>query len=115
MHLLHIILAYCLLFVDRRTEAAVCVLCRPAHAACLQVHHGNGTQHIFEADPSVLYMSLHRYDRCVWCGAVDGGCAGVCIGRLRLVCSSSSRSTVRAALCRLVRSVIAAAAGLLLH
>uniref|UniRef100_A0A383V5R9 Histone deacetylase domain-containing protein n=1 Tax=Tetradesmus obliquus TaxID=3088 RepID=A0A383V5R9_TETOB len=27
------------------------------------VHHGNGTQHIFEADPSVLYMSLHRYDR----------------------------------------------------
>lgn len=29
------------------------------------VHHGNGTQHIFEADPSVLYMSLHRYDRCV--------------------------------------------------
>lgn len=28
------------------------------------VHHGNGTQHIFESDPSVLYMSLHRYDRC---------------------------------------------------
>jgi hypothetical protein len=26
------------------------------------VHHGNGTQHIFEHDPSVLYMSLHRYD-----------------------------------------------------
>jgi histone deacetylase 6 len=26
------------------------------------VHHGNGTQHIFEADPSVLYMSLHRHD-----------------------------------------------------
>ena len=26
------------------------------------VHHGNGTQHIFEEDPSVLYMSLHRYD-----------------------------------------------------
>ena len=29
------------------------------------VHHGNGTQHIFEADPSVLYMSLHRHDGCV--------------------------------------------------
>lgn len=29
------------------------------------VHHGNGTQHIFESDPSVLYMSLHRYDRWV--------------------------------------------------
>ena len=28
------------------------------------VHHGNGTQHIFEADPSVLYMSIHRYDGC---------------------------------------------------
>uniref|UniRef100_A0A8C4MUA6 Protein deacetylase HDAC6 n=1 Tax=Equus asinus asinus TaxID=83772 RepID=A0A8C4MUA6_EQUAS len=26
------------------------------------VHHGNGTQHIFEEDPSVLYISLHRYD-----------------------------------------------------
>lgn len=26
------------------------------------VHHGNGTQHIFEDDPSVLYMSIHRYD-----------------------------------------------------
>lgn len=26
------------------------------------VHHGNGTQHIFEEDDSVMYMSLHRYD-----------------------------------------------------
>ncbi|CAN9515291.1 unnamed protein product [Ophioblennius macclurei] len=26
------------------------------------VHHGNGTQHIFEEDSSVLYISLHRYD-----------------------------------------------------
>mmetsp|Transcript_13788 Transcript_13788/g.29739 ORF Transcript_13788/g.29739 Transcript_13788/m.29739 type:complete len:574 (+) Transcript_13788:188-1909(+) len=26
------------------------------------IHHGNGTQHIFEDDPSVLYVSLHRYD-----------------------------------------------------
>jgi acetoin utilization deacetylase AcuC-like enzyme len=25
------------------------------------VHHGNGTQHIFEADPSVLYVSTHQY------------------------------------------------------
>ncbi len=25
------------------------------------VHHGNGTQHTFEADPSVLYISLHQY------------------------------------------------------
>eukprot|EP00054_Salpingoeca_dolichothecata_P019781 m.123318 g.123318 ORF g.123318 m.123318 type:complete len:291 (+) comp23384_c0_seq6:207-1079(+) len=26
------------------------------------VHHGNGTQHMFEDDPSVLYFSTHRYD-----------------------------------------------------
>ncbi|XP_068602673.1 histone deacetylase 4 [Brachionichthys hirsutus] len=26
------------------------------------VHHGNGTQQAFYADPSVLYISLHRYD-----------------------------------------------------
>ncbi|MFQ6615536.1 MAG: histone deacetylase family protein [Fidelibacterota bacterium] len=25
------------------------------------VHHGNGTQHIFESDPSVFYVSLHQY------------------------------------------------------
>ncbi|XP_055626253.1 histone deacetylase 6 isoform X1 [Toxorhynchites rutilus septentrionalis] len=26
------------------------------------VHHGNGTQHIFESSPNVLYVSVHRYD-----------------------------------------------------
>ncbi|KAK8746020.1 hypothetical protein OTU49_017225, partial [Cherax quadricarinatus] len=26
------------------------------------VHHGNGIQHTFEADPQVLYISIHRYD-----------------------------------------------------
>ena len=25
------------------------------------VHHGNGTQHMFERDPSVLYVSTHQY------------------------------------------------------
>jgi len=25
------------------------------------VHHGNGTQHIFDRDPSVLYISTHQY------------------------------------------------------
>jgi len=25
------------------------------------VHHGNGTQHIFEDDPGVLFLSLHQY------------------------------------------------------
>lgn len=27
------------------------------------VHHGNGTQRAFNDDPSVLYISLHRYER----------------------------------------------------
>nr|XP_045600455.1 histone deacetylase 6-like isoform X1 [Procambarus clarkii] len=26
------------------------------------VHHGNGIQHMFESDPQVLYISIHRYD-----------------------------------------------------
>ncbi|XP_033218700.1 histone deacetylase 6 isoform X3 [Belonocnema kinseyi] len=26
------------------------------------IHHGNGTQKIFEDDPAVLYISVHRYD-----------------------------------------------------
>lgn len=26
------------------------------------VHHGNGIQHVFEDDPQVLYISIHRYD-----------------------------------------------------
>ena len=25
------------------------------------VHHGNGTQHLFEADPSVLFISMHQW------------------------------------------------------
>lgn len=25
------------------------------------VHHGNGTQHLFEEDPSILYISLHQF------------------------------------------------------
>ncbi|XP_072506949.1 histone deacetylase 9 isoform X2 [Notamacropus eugenii] len=28
----------------------------------LDVHHGNGTQQAFYTDPSILYISLHRYD-----------------------------------------------------
>lgn len=27
------------------------------------VHHGNGTQHMFIEDPNVLYVSIHRYDQ----------------------------------------------------
>jgi acetoin utilization deacetylase AcuC-like enzyme len=35
------------------------------------VHHGNGTQHIFERDPHVLYMSTHQYPYYPGSGAVS--------------------------------------------
>jgi acetoin utilization deacetylase AcuC-like enzyme len=35
------------------------------------VHHGNGTQHIFEADPDTLYVSLHQYPFYPGTGAAD--------------------------------------------
>uniref|UniRef100_A0A7I4DAD9 histone deacetylase n=1 Tax=Physcomitrium patens TaxID=3218 RepID=A0A7I4DAD9_PHYPA len=47
-----------------------CVAARAAQAAGAKkvlivdwdVHHGNGTQEIFEQDPTVLYISLHRHE-----------------------------------------------------
>jgi acetoin utilization deacetylase AcuC-like enzyme len=35
------------------------------------VHHGNGTQHMFECDPGVLYASLHQYPFYPGTGAAD--------------------------------------------
>jgi len=35
------------------------------------VHHGNGTQHIFEADPHVLYLSAHQYPYYPGTGAAE--------------------------------------------
>ena len=35
------------------------------------VHHGNGTQHMFERDPSILYISTHQYPYYPGTGAVD--------------------------------------------
>jgi len=35
------------------------------------VHHGNGTQHAFEEDPSVFYASLHQYPHYPGTGAAD--------------------------------------------
>jgi acetoin utilization deacetylase AcuC-like enzyme len=35
------------------------------------VHHGNGTQHIFEADPHVLYVSTHQYPYYPGTGAAE--------------------------------------------
>jgi acetoin utilization deacetylase AcuC-like enzyme len=39
------------------------------------VHHGNGTQHSFEADPSVLYASVHQFP--FYPGTGDAGEIGV--------------------------------------
>ena len=35
------------------------------------VHHGNGTQHIFETDPHVLYVSMHQFPYYPGTGAAD--------------------------------------------
>jgi len=35
------------------------------------VHHGNGTQHLFEAEPRVLYLSSHAYPFYPGTGALD--------------------------------------------
>ncbi|HVN85662.1 MAG TPA: histone deacetylase [Candidatus Binatia bacterium] len=35
------------------------------------LHHGNGTQHIFERDPGVLYVSTHQYPYYPGTGAID--------------------------------------------
>jgi acetoin utilization deacetylase AcuC-like enzyme len=32
------------------------------------VHHGNGTQHLFESDPRVFYLSLHEDPECCYPG-----------------------------------------------
>ena len=37
------------------------------------VHHGNGTQNMFEGDPRVLFCSLHRHDRGNFYPPGDGG------------------------------------------
>ena len=35
------------------------------------VHHGNGTQHLFETDPHVLYISIHQYPYYPGTGAAE--------------------------------------------
>jgi acetoin utilization deacetylase AcuC-like enzyme len=53
------------------------------------LHHGNGTQHIFEDDPSVLYVSTHQYPFYPGTGAVEEIGVGAGTGRtLNLPCSA---------------------------
>ena len=48
--------------------AAAAALARPTNpcqrvlVVDWDVHHGNGTQHMFEDDPRVLFCSIHRHD-----------------------------------------------------
>jgi acetoin utilization deacetylase AcuC-like enzyme len=44
------------------------------------VHHGNGTQHIFEADPHVLYVSTHQFPYYPGTGAADEAGRGAGLG-----------------------------------
>ncbi|MCJ7511953.1 MAG: histone deacetylase [Anaerolineales bacterium] len=37
----------------------------------IDVHHGNGTQEIFQADPTVLYLSTHQFGIYPGTGAID--------------------------------------------
>jgi acetoin utilization deacetylase AcuC-like enzyme len=45
------------------------------------LHHGNGTQHLFEADPDVLYVSLHQYPYYPGTGAAEETGRGAGAGR----------------------------------
>jgi acetoin utilization deacetylase AcuC-like enzyme len=45
------------------------------------LHHGNGTQHLFEADPDVLYVSTHQYPYYPGTGAADEVGRGAGAGR----------------------------------
>ncbi len=45
------------------------------------LHHGNGTQHVFEDDPNVLYVSTHQWPYYPGTGAVDEVGYGAGAGR----------------------------------
>src|SRR5213594_1852949 len=45
------------------------------------LHHGNGTQHLFEADPDLLYISIHQYPYYPGTGAAEEVGRGAGAGR----------------------------------
>jgi acetoin utilization deacetylase AcuC-like enzyme len=45
------------------------------------LHHGNGTQHLFERDPDVLYVSTHQYPYYPGTGAAEEVGEGAGVGR----------------------------------
>lgn len=59
------------------------------------VHHGNGTQHILEDDPAIMYASLHRHDRGSFYPGT-GAASEVTFTRSRRTVTRSPRPAVRA-------------------
>jgi acetoin utilization deacetylase AcuC-like enzyme len=39
----------------------------------VQIHHGNGTQEMFQKDPNVLFISLHRCSKDFYPGVRSSG------------------------------------------
>jgi acetoin utilization deacetylase AcuC-like enzyme len=81
---------------ERDRSLGFCLLNNIAIAACVlkaefkldrllildfDVHHGNGTQHAFEADPSVLFISLHGHPNYLYPGTGFEDEAGIGLGR----------------------------------
>ena len=56
-------------------------LCERVLIVDWDVHHGNGTQHSFWDDPSVLYFSTHQFPFYPGTGAADDAGAGAGLGR----------------------------------
>ena len=55
------------------------------------VHHGNGTQHTFEEDPSVMYASIHQYPYYPGTGAASETGIGRGVRRHRQLSRSGGR------------------------
>jgi acetoin utilization deacetylase AcuC-like enzyme len=83
-------MGFCL-FNNVAIAAAALRACGAARVAIVDwdLHHGNGTQHAFEADPSVFYVSTHQYPYYPGSGAAEE--IGVGAGRgmtLNLPCAA---------------------------
>ncbi len=60
------------------------------------VHHGNGTQEIFHADPSVFYFSTHQFPLYPGTGAADEKGAGTILNVPILVSETAREEVLRA-------------------
>jgi hypothetical protein len=63
-------------------------VCAAPPTACVQVHHGNGTQQIFEGDPRVLFVSLHRRDEHFYPQVALCVCVCVCVSPPAAACTA---------------------------